>query len=287
MRKSLNIIILVAILIFVGACDINIEIPSNKAAHCKRYHNSYYDTNLNVCYVTVEKPVKHPENSESLVEIFTSHDGGKPKCKVHGSQYNPIKEPFVQRVTATCDDLNLDITFKDALNDFSQQALDNAAKDAKTCSRFAYANACDYKYLDKYCMRDWSKPLVCNIKVSRSVKHPEISANLSDLFKEQCDVIGWKLLDLNDRTKQQIFAICNGTQVSISFEHVMTEKEIEYEECKNTCRNVYGAYPTTSLKEFDGTCVCQDQEDDDLAKLDTINNKKVSMIQSMINTKHL
>jgi hypothetical protein len=293
MKRSLNIMIFVATLVFIGACDrvlnLNIEIPSNKAEHCKRYRNSNYDINLNVCYVTVDKPVTHPENPESLAEIFKSTDGGKPKCTVHGSMYHPIDFPFVQRVTATCDNLNLDITFNDSINDFSQKVLNKAAEDEKICSRYANANACEYKYLDKYCMRDWNKPLVCNVKVSIPTKHPEDSANLSKLFKEQCEVIGWKLLDLNNRTKQQVFAICNGTQMNIFFEHAMTEKEIAYEECTNTCKNTYGSFPAVSLKDFDGTCVCQDAEEDDdeLAKLGNIHNKKMSMLQSMINVKHL
>ena len=68
-----------------------------------------------------------------------------------------------------------------------------------------------------------------------------------------------------------------------------TEKEIAYEECTNTCKNTYGSFPAVSLKDFDGTCVCQgaEEDDDELAKLDNIHNKKMSMLQSMINVKHL
>lgn len=295
MNKQIKIILFTATMIFIGACDFSksIDIPANKATHCKRYRKSYYDTVTNICHVTVDKPVKldkpfdHPETNESLNEIFKSYNGGKPKCIAHGYQFlKPITEPFLQHVTATCDGLLLDILFVDSINEFSQQALTKAANDKKICSRYANANACEYKYLDKYCMRDWTKPLECKIVVSKPVKYPNDSKNLSKIFKENCDVTGWKLLDRNDRTKQQVFAVCNDTQVNIIFEHVMTENEILYEECKKRCKDLFDSFPATSLENFNGTCICQ-EENDDYTNLNKTKNNKLAVLQSMINIKHL
>ena len=295
MNKSLKIMLLTAVMVFIGACDLNrsIDIPATKVAHCKRYHKSYYDAETKVCHTTVDKPVNlnkpfnTPEIDDALSEIFKSPRGGKPKCKVNGEQFlKPITEPFLLRVTATCDDLDLDITFTDSINEFSQKALDNAEKDAKICSRYQNAHACEYKYLDKYCMRDWTKPLECKIEVLKPVKYPDNSKNLSEIFNENCEVSGWKLLDLNDRTKQQVFAICNDTQVDIIFKHVMTEKEILYEKCQNKCKQTSGEFPAVSFEDFNGTCICEEENDEYDAKLDNIKTKNLAMLQSMINIKN-
>ena len=209
---------------------------------CETYMRGDYNKNTKTCELVIEQPKNDPDKdlNYTLRELL----GGKANCTLKHSEIpEPKKYPFRQNVSAVCNGMKMNISFKESLNDYSKALIAKAREFNKKCGRYieaapSFVKVSDertYTYfefgklINKYMRgykdlanRNAEQPMVCHAPVHKPIKQP--AKNLDTLFSN-CTVIKSETPDSKNLKKQNVAAICNDINVIFEFDNVINSKQ--------------------------------------------------------------
>lgn len=209
---------------------------------CETYMRGDYNKNTKTCELIIEQPKTEPD--KDLNYTLRQLIGGKANCKLKNSEIpEPQKYPFRQNVSAVCNGMKLDITFKESINDYSKDLIRRAQEFNHKCGQYIEAAPSFVKVSDEYrydyyefgqairtnmtgykelANRDAEQPMVCHAPVHKPIKQP--AKNLGTLFSN-CTVIKSETPDSKNPKKQNVVAICNDINVIFEFDNVINSKQ--------------------------------------------------------------
>lgn len=211
---------------------------------CETYMRGDYNKNTNTCEIIIEQPTEEPEKhlNDKLKKLL----GGKANCILHNSEIpDPKKYPFRQNVSAVCNEMKMDIYFKESLNDYSKALIQRTKNFNNKCGGFyTETNPSPIKVSDEYrydyfefgspqqkimtgykefASRNAEQPLICHAPVHKPIEHPA-ARNLATYFSD-CTIIDFETPDEKAPSKQNVTAICNGINVIFEFDNVINAKQ--------------------------------------------------------------
>lgn len=210
---------------------------------CETYMRGTYNKNTKTCEIIVEQPTEEPEKhlNDKLRKLL----GGKADCNLTSSEFPDSKKyPFRQNVSAVCNDMKMDISFKESLNDASRALIERAREFNRKCGRYIEAAPSliqvsdEYRYdyyefgqafrknmtgYKKLANRDAEQPMVCHAPVHKPIKHP--AAKNLDTYFSNCTVVKSETPDVKNPKKQNVSAICNDINVVFEFDNVINSKQ--------------------------------------------------------------
>lgn len=210
---------------------------------CEAYMRGNYNTNTKTCEITIEHPETEPE--KNLDNVLKKLMGGKTNCSLQSSEIpEPKKHPFRQYISAVCNDMKLNLTFKESLNPYSKALIERARNFNNKCGQYIEAAPSfvqvsrEYRY-DSYefgqairkfltgyrelANRDAEQPMICRAPVHKPIEHPA-SKNLETYFSN-CTVIDSEMPDPKKPSKQNVATICNDINVIFEFDNVINSKQ--------------------------------------------------------------
>ena len=239
MKKEI-MVLATFILLAIGAHEYASQPDFEKK--CETYMRGDYDKNTKTCKIEIEQPTTEPDKNlnYTLRELL----GGKANCKLQNSEIPESKKyPFRQNVSAVCNGMKMDISFKESLNNYSKALIAKAREFNTKCGRYIEAAPSFVKVSDEYrydyyafgkvyrknmigykelANRDAEQPMVCHAPVHKPIKQP--AKNLDTLFSN-CTVIKSETPDVNNPKKQNVAAICNDINVIFEFDNVIKSKQ--------------------------------------------------------------
>lgn len=206
--------------------------------NCETYLHANYNKSTQICEIIIEQPAVDPE--QNLNDTLKKLLGGKADCKLQYSEIpNPREYPFKQNITAICNDMKMDIHFKESLNDYSKAFITKAEKFNDKCADFDKTksslipvldtykydfsefgtlrrkNLAGYKELSKH---NAMKPLICYAPVHEQVKQPE--RHFSAIFDADCTVISSEFSGTRKKPIQTVAGICDDINIIATFDNV-------------------------------------------------------------------
>ncbi len=210
---------------------------TNFEKKCETYMRGTFNKKTNTCELIIEQPTTEPE--KHLNDVVKKLMGGKAHCTVKQSEIpNPARYPFKQNVSAVCNDMNIDIKFKESLNDYSNALINRTRDFNKKCGQYIEAAPSFVKVSDEYtyryfefgrpvsktirgykelAARDAAQPMICRAPVHKPISHPE--RNLWQLVSN-CTVTDYEIPDEKKPEKQNVLAVCYGINVIFEFDNV-------------------------------------------------------------------
>ena len=205
---------------------------------CETYMHGNYNKNTKICEIVIEQPAIEPEKhlNNTLKKLL----GGKADCKLNDSEFPNSREyPFKQQISAVCNDMTMNIYFKESLNDYSKAFIAKAENFNNKCAHFDTTKSSLIPVLDTYrydfsefgtpyrknltgykelSNRNATKPLICYATVHKRVKQPE--QKFSDIFNADCTVISSEFSGTRKKPIQTITGICDNINIIATFDNV-------------------------------------------------------------------
>lgn len=210
---------------------------------CETYMRGDYNKNTKTCEIIIEQPTEEPE--KDLNNVLRKLLGGKADCMLNSSEIpDPKKYPFRQNISAVCNEMKMNIAFKESLNDYSKALIQRTRDFNSKCGRYIEAAPSKIKASDKYrynyfefgnpqqetmtghkelASRNAEQPMICHAPVHKPIKHPA-AKNLATYFSN-CTVVKSETPDVKIPSKQNVAAICNDINVIFEFDNVINSKQ--------------------------------------------------------------
>lgn len=213
------------------------------AKKCETYMHSNYNKNTQTCEIVIDTPTAVPE--QNLNDILNKLLGTKADCTLRYSEIpNPREYPFKQNISAVCNGMEMNIHFKESLNDYSKAFIYKAEKFNDKCADFDKTKSSLIPVLDTYrydfsefgtprrknltgykelSNRNATQPLICYASVHKQVKQPE--RHFSDIFDADCTVISSEFSGTRKKPIQTVAGICDNINIIATFDNIKKSKQ--------------------------------------------------------------